>query len=80
MLNPIGSKLTLPGEHLPESIGDLEMEDEIVTVVLRLFEEGMCVIQRPNGQLLEVSDDVLWSLDNDPVANYELDKKLGLAR
>ena len=60
MKNPVGSKLILPGEHLPESVGDYQAEDETVTVVLRLSEPGMCVVQRQSGEPLEVSDDCLW--------------------
>lgn len=59
MKNFVGSKCILLGEYLPESVGDYQADDETVTVVLRLSEEGMCVVQRANGQLLEVSDDCL---------------------
>lgn len=60
MKNSVGSKRVLPGEHLPESVGDYQAEDELVTVILRLSTEGMCIVQRPDGQILEVSDDCLW--------------------
>ena len=55
--NPVVSKRILSGEFLPESIGDVQVDDELVTVVLRLSEQGMCVVQRPNGCLMEVCDD-----------------------